>query len=243
MLRPDPERGAAEPVDALDPEHVRADALDLGAERDEKPAEILDVGLAGGVADDRLPLREDGGHDRVLRPHHRGLVEVQACSDQPLGPEVVGAVEVELDAELGERVDVGVEPPAADHVAAGRRHDGPAVPREQRAGEQKRGANLPAEVGVELGLRHARAVDANLVRPGPGGVGAEIGEKLHHHLDVPDPRQVREQHLVGRQDRRCEDRQRAVLVSGRTDGAGERATALDDERLHEAGAIVPTSWT
>ena len=41
----------------VDPEDVRADPLDLGADRDEEAAEILDVRLAGGVADDRLALR------------------------------------------------------------------------------------------------------------------------------------------------------------------------------------------
>ena len=45
---------AAQPLDAVDAEHVRADALDLGAERDEEAAEILNVRLAGGVPDHRL---------------------------------------------------------------------------------------------------------------------------------------------------------------------------------------------
>ena len=160
---------------------------------------------------------------------------------RPFGAKVVGAVDLHLDAELGEGVDVGVEPPAADHVAARRRHDGPAEARQQRAGEQEGGADLAAEVGVELGLRDAGAVDADLVRPGPDGVGAEVGEQLDHHLDVADARQVRQPHLLGGEHGRGEDRQGAVLVSRRADRAGERATALDDERLHEAGAIVPVA--
>ena len=40
---------------------------------------------------------------------------------------------------------------------------------------------------------------------------------------------------LGGEHGRSENRQRAVLVPGRADRAGERATALDDERLHEAG--------
>ena len=40
--------------------------------------------------------------------------------------------------------------------------------------------------------------------------------------------------------RRGEDRQGAVLVPGGADRAGERATALDDERLHERGAAIAT---
>ena len=59
-----------------DVQDVRADALDLCADRDEEAAEILDVRLAGGVAEDGLAFGEHGGHDRVLRPHDGRLVEV-----------------------------------------------------------------------------------------------------------------------------------------------------------------------
>ena len=123
----------------------------------------------------------------------------------------------------------------------GRRHDGAAEARQQRPGEQERRANLAAEVGIELGLRDPGAVDAHLVRARPDRVGAEVGEQLDHHLDVADARQVRQPHLLGGEHGRGEDRQGAVLVPGRADRAGERATALDDERLHEAGAIVPVA--
>ena len=37
-----------------DPQHVRLDAFDLRAERDEEAAEVLHVRLAGGVAENRL---------------------------------------------------------------------------------------------------------------------------------------------------------------------------------------------
>ena len=161
--------------------------------------------------------------------------------DEALRAQVVGAVDLHLDAELREGVNVGVEAPAADHVAARRRDDGTPEARQQGAGEQERGANLAAEVGIELGLRDPGAVDPDLVRPGPDGVRAEVGEELDHHLDVTDAREVRQPHLLGGEHGRGEDRQRAVLVSGRADRAGERATTLDDERLHEAGAIVPVA--
>src|SRR4051794_2085776 len=44
---------AAQPLDARDVDHVRADALDLGAEADEEAAEVLDVRLARRVRDRR----------------------------------------------------------------------------------------------------------------------------------------------------------------------------------------------
>ena len=49
-------------------------------------------------------------------------------------------------------VNVRVEPAAADHVAARRRDARAAEAGEQRPGEQERGADPAAEVGVELGL-------------------------------------------------------------------------------------------
>ena len=41
---------------------------------------------------------------------------------EPARAQLVAAADVDLGAELGERVDVRVEPAPADHVAAGRRH-------------------------------------------------------------------------------------------------------------------------
>ena len=70
VLRADAVRSATEPLDALDAENVRADSVDAGAERDEEVAEVLDVGLAGRVPDDRLALGEHGCHHRVLGRHH-----------------------------------------------------------------------------------------------------------------------------------------------------------------------------
>ena len=92
VVRADPVLASAELVDACDVEDVRADALDLRAERDEEAAEILDVRLAGRVPEHGLALGEDGGHDRVLRPHDGRLVEVHARAAQPVGGELVRAV-------------------------------------------------------------------------------------------------------------------------------------------------------
>ena len=125
--------------------------------RDEEAAEILDVRLAGRVPEHRLALGEHGRHDRVLRAHDGGLVEVHARAAQPVGRELVDAVDLDVGAERGERVDVRVEPPAADHVATRRRHGDPAEAREQRPGEEERRANLARELGVEVGLRRRRA--------------------------------------------------------------------------------------
>ena len=105
-----------------------------------------------------LALGEDGGHDRVLGPHDRRLVEVHALAAEPVASRISYApFELDLDAELLERVDVRVEPAAADDVAAGRRDGDASEAREQRAGEKERRADLARELGVEIGLRRRRA--------------------------------------------------------------------------------------
>ena len=48
-------RAAAERPASVDREQIRADSLDVRAQRDEKVAKILDVRLAGGVAENRRP--------------------------------------------------------------------------------------------------------------------------------------------------------------------------------------------
>ena len=75
VIRADLPLSAAERVDALDPQDVRLDALDLRAERDQETTEILHMWLAGSVADDGLARRECGGHQRVLGRHHARLVK------------------------------------------------------------------------------------------------------------------------------------------------------------------------
>src|SRR5439155_5609295 len=53
VLGPDSVAAAVEPLDAFDPDRVRADALDARAERDEEIAEVLHVRLARRVRDHR----------------------------------------------------------------------------------------------------------------------------------------------------------------------------------------------
>ena len=70
---------SARPVDG---EHVRADALDVGAHLHEHPREVLDVRLAGGVADDgraRASARRPAARSRC---HHRRLVHEDVARAQ-----------------------------------------------------------------------------------------------------------------------------------------------------------------
>ena len=140
--------------------------------------------------------------------------------------------------ERAEGVEVRVQAPAADDVAAGRRHDRAAGAGQQRAGEQERRADLLGQVDVDLA---ALAVDAGRRTattsfwPRHSTRDAEVGEDVEHGLDVPNSRDVAQDDLFVGQDRGGEDRERAVLVAGGDDGAAERHAALDDEFLHERG--------
>ncbi len=210
VLGPDRVLAPREPVDTRHVEDVRADTLDLRATRDEGPAQVLHVRLAGGVRDHRLARRERRGHDRVLRRHHGGLVQVDVRSLER-ARELVALAELERRTELLERVEVRVEPAPADHVASRRRHDGAADSPEQRPGEEERRSDVARELGVDL-VADVGGVHAYGVRVDPLHLGAEMGEQRAHRLDIADARDVVQRHrLVGEQARR-QDRESAVLV-------------------------------
>ena len=61
------------------------------------------------------------------------------------------AVELDVRAERAERVEVRIEPAAADHVAAGRRQQRRAEAGEQRPADEHGGADALGQVGVDLG--------------------------------------------------------------------------------------------
>ena len=146
-----------------------------------------------------------------------------------LGLELVAVADGDRGAELLEREEVGVDPAAADDVAARRRQRDRAEPGEQRPGEQDRRADPGAELGVERLGPHAAGVDAHRVGPGPLGRGAEIDEQREHGLDVPDARDVVELHRAVGEQGGGEDRQRGVLVAGGADGPAQRTTAADEK--------------
>jgi hypothetical protein len=113
---------------------------------------------------------------------------------------LVAAVDLDLRAKLGERVNVGVEPAPADHVAARRRDRRAANSREQRPGEEERRADAAGELVVDVRRCDVGRVHSHLVRTDPVGVGAQLHEQLDHRLDVANPRNVGQGHrLIGEQ--------------------------------------------
>ena len=86
VIGADRPRAAVQLLDAVDAQDVRLDAVDLRAEGDEEPAQVLHVRLARRVAEDGLARREDGSHEGVLRRHDARLVEEDVRAAQPVGP-------------------------------------------------------------------------------------------------------------------------------------------------------------
>ena len=132
----------------FDLESVRADPSYGSAHGVDQPAELLDVGLGGGVANRRHAVGESGRHDRVLGPHHAHLVKEDIGPDETAGcAETVGVgTHLDFGPQRLQGVNMGVQGAAADPVAAGPGKHGAAVPREQGTGEQKRRSNLAGEL-------------------------------------------------------------------------------------------------
>ena len=156
----------------------------------------------------------------------------QACS--PSGArssnERVGA---HLGAQRAEGVQVRVEPAAADHVAAGRRHVGLAEAGQQRAGQQERGADALGQRGVDLGVRRSRRSGRRpRSRRATRRCAPEVHEQLDHRLHVADARDVAQHDLLRGQQRGGERGQRGVLVAGGHERPRQGRPAFDDELLH-----------
>ena len=104
-------------------------------------------------------------------------------------------------------------------------------------GEQERGADLAAELRVELDFVDA-ARRATRTSFGAGPLDASAPRSASSSSIVSTSRMrgtfVQRHRLVGEQAR-GEDRQRAVLVAGRADAAVERARALDHEGVGDRG--------
>ena len=113
------------------------------------------------------------------------------------------------------------------------------APRQQRPGEQDRGADRPAEVRVRIVVAEARGADAHRVAADERGFRAELAQQLDLRLDIADPGHVPERDLPIREERGRKERQRRVLVAPRPQCARDRLTTLDHElgTRHVSGCL------
>jgi hypothetical protein len=195
------------------------------------------VRLAGGVADHGRAGRRGGGHQRVLGAHHGRLVHEEVARGEAAvrRPEVDVAAVLDGRAERAERIEVGIQAAPADHVAARRGQQRGAEAREQRAGDQERGADPLGEIRVDVGLVHVGGAQLDGVLAVAGHADAEVGEQLDQRLRVTDARDVVQDDRLGRQQRGGDQREGGILVAGGHDGSAERSPAFDHELLHKGG--------
>ena len=156
----------------------------------------------------------------------------QACS--PSGARSSKrAVGVHLGAERAEGVQVRVEPAAADHVAAGRRHVGLAEARQQRAGEQEGGADALGQAGVDLGVARSRRSCTAITFSSRHSARAPRCTSSSTIASTSRMRgTLRSTTSSRRQQRGGERGQRGVLVAGGDERPGQGRPAFDDELLH-----------
>ncbi len=115
-------------------------------------------------------------------------------------------------------------PPGGGIVASpNRASSGPASRNDARIRAQSRGSGLDLETfavctRTSFGPVHAASAPRS-------------AEQVEHRVHVPDARDVRQRDGLPRQQRRGEDRERAVLVSGDANRPAQRAAAFDRERV------------
>ena len=224
---------AVQLADALDLDQARAGAADLGAHPDQAVGQGDDLRLGGGVLDDRLALGKAGRHQQVLGPGVARVVEIEALTDQAVGPQpVLIALLLDVGAHGREALDVDVDRPPADRAAAGRRRDRSAGAGQQRADDQERGAHGLSELVGDLVRGQVAGPEAD---PVLGLVevdrGAELAQDRQHLAHVLDDRQVVDDALFAGQERGRHDRQGGVLRPGHMHVAIERDAACDHETI------------
>ena len=182
---------------------------------DEEVAQVLHVRFARRVAYRGRSTRADRGEYRVLGTRDGGLVQEDVGAAQLLRAQLVALPRLDLGTELPEGQEVGVEPPAPDHVAAGRRKHHLSTAGQQRTGQQDGGPDAAGQLRVDRTGLDAPGIHAERVRLDPVDSGTEVPQQLDHREHVPDFRHVLEcDGSLGEHAAR-QDRQGAVLVSGR----------------------------
>ena len=106
----------------------------------EKPGQVRDFGLLGGVDDSRDAVGQGGGHHQVFGAGDRGQVQGDVGAVQPFGFGLhVALVQGDLHPHGLEALEVLVDGPGPDGAAAGQGDAGLAGPGHQGPQDQDRG--------------------------------------------------------------------------------------------------------
>ena len=230
---------ASERIDALDGQQVRRYARNARSHAVEHLAQLLQVGFAGGVVDRRRAFGQDCGHNDVGGTRHRSLVQQHVGALQLFAfdhEELVGDVEVEFRAELLESDEVGVEPAAADLVAARLGDVAHAEAGQHRADEHHRTPQARAAPAVVL---RAQIFEVDLLGAEAVGVFGELfdldahaAQQLDELHDVQNPGDIVHRDPFGSQQRGAEYLQRLVFGALGRNATVKAVASFDFENCH-----------
>src|SRR5215207_9421111 len=136
VIGPDAMRATPDRPTAVNGDRIGSDPIDLRAEGAEEMREVLDVRLAGRVAQDRRPTRRSRGDQRVFGSCNAWLVEKNVRANQGLRAKLERVVGLDHRAKPLECEKVRVEPATPNDVTTWRRKRDLATAREQRSRKQ-----------------------------------------------------------------------------------------------------------
>ena len=218
---------------ALDGHDRRARADDLGAHLIKHVGEIDDLGLAGGIIDNRGTLRTHGGHDEVLGRTDAGELERDGGAAQALrriGVDIaVGGIE--LDAQGLKTQDMHIDLASAQVAAAGHGDLGAMETAQQWSHHGSGSAHLGNELVGRLpridlgGIDLERMLVENIDR------SAHALEHLAHHVDIGNIRHVLQRRLARRQKRCRHEFERGVLGARNRHGTSDGVATLNADNI------------
>ncbi len=230
------DRGQA--LDALDsdrraprPQHVCPHTV-------EESGQVGDLGLAGGVVDDRGPLGQDRGHERVLRGTHAGELEQDPGAVEPVGRCLdVPVRRLESGTQLFEPAQVHVDGSWPEVVAAGEGHPRPAESGQQRAEHHDGGPHPLDQLVGGLGHDAGGMVDGELVGITTGHRHAHRRQQIAHVFDIGDGRHVAQDVRALGQAGGGHQLEHRVLGPADGHDARQRSTGPHHDAIGRPGAV------
>ena len=218
---------------AFDSHDGRTGAYNLGAHLVEHVGEIDNLGLAGGIVDNRGALCAHRGHDEVLGRTDAGELERDGGTAQTLGRISVDVTVggIELNAQGLETQNVHIDL-ASTQVAAARHGNLGAMEAAQQGSHDGGGST---HLGNELvgglpridlrGINLERVLVENIDR------SAHALEHLAHHVDIGNIGHVLQRRLARRQKRCRHEFERGVLGTRDGHGASDGVATLNADNI------------
>ena len=228
--------GAVQFGHALDGEQVGTDARNLGTHRIEHLAELLDVGLAGGVVDGGGALGEDGSHDDVGCTRHAGFVEEHVGALQFIGINLIHATldaVVELGAQFLNAEEVGVEASATNLIATRLCYTGLVETGQQRTEYEDAATQGLASLHEFLTAQVFHIETVGLELPSMvaevGDTNAHLAQQVDEVVDIENVGHIPDDDRLGREQDGRNDLECFVLGSLRSNLAMQFVSAFDDK--------------